>query len=70
MKSQIMRGAGETVTVVRLSANKNGEKIVADDLLCLISPVEGKYEYWKATLDKANREICKGDILKQNDRDR
>ena len=30
-------------------------------------PVEGEYEYWKATLDKANREICKGDILRRND---
>ena len=67
MNSQIMRSAGETVTVVRFSADENEEKIVADDILCLISPVKGEYEYWKATLDKANREISKGDILRRND---
>ena len=67
MNSQIMRSAGETVTVVRFSADENEEKIVADDILCLISPVKGEYEYWKATLDKARREISKGDILRRDD---
>ena len=67
MNSHIMRSAGETVTVVRFSADENEEKIVADDILCLISPVKGEYEYWKATLDKARREISKGDILRRDD---
>ena len=69
MNSQIMESAGETATVVRLSAvaDKNEEKIVADDILCLISPVKGEYEYWKAILAEANRDIRKGDILRRED---
>ena len=39
MNSHIMRSAGEIVTVVHFSADENEEKIVADDILCLISPV-------------------------------
>ena len=68
MTSRLMRSKGETVTVVRLSADGDEESIVAGDILCLISPVDGgQYENWKASLDKANRDICKGDILRRND---
>ena len=68
MTSRLMRSKGETVTVVRLSADGDEESIVAGDILCLISPVDdGQCENWKASLDKANRDICKGDILRRND---
>ena len=68
MTSRLMRSKGETVTVVRLSADGDEESIVAGDILCLISPVEdGQYENWQASLDKANRDIRKGDILRRND---
>ena len=67
MRSSIMRTSGETVTVVRLSADKDGETIVAADIVCLISPVENKHDHWQAILEKANPDILKGDILRRED---
>ena len=67
MRSRIMSDAGETVTVVRLSADKDEETIIASGIVCLVRPVEGQYEYWKASLEKANRDILKGDILRRDD---
>ena len=67
MKSRIMSRSGETVTVVRLSVDKDEETIIASGIVCLIRPVEGQYEYWKASLEKANRDILKGDILRRDD---
>ena len=68
MRSRIMSRSGETVTVVRFSADKDEEMIVAADIVCLIKPVDdGKYENWKASLEKANRDILKGDILRRDD---
>ena len=68
MRSRIMSRSGETVTVVRFSADKDEEMIVAVDIVCLIKPVDdGKYENWKASLEKANRDILKGDILRRDD---
>ena len=66
-RSRIMSRSGETVTVVRLSADKDEETIVAKDIVCLIHSVEGKYEHWKALLEEANRDILKGDILRRED---
>ena len=66
-RSRIMSSSGETVTIVRLSVDTDEETIVAKDIVCLIRSVEGKYEYWKASLEKANRDILKGDILKRED---
>ena len=67
MKSRIMSRSGETVTVVRLSVDKDEETIIASGIVCLIRPVEGQYEYWKASLEKANGDILKGDILRRED---
>ena len=68
MKSRIMSRSGETVTVVRFSADKDEEMIVAADIVCLIESVDdGKYENWKAILEKANQDILKGDILRRKD---
>ena len=67
MRSRLVSSMGETFTVVRLTADKNEETLVASDIVALISPVEGKYEYWKAILEKANRDIRKGDILRRDD---
>ena len=67
MNSRIMRDAGETVTVVRLSADKDEDRIVAKDIVCLIRSVEGKYEHWKALLEEANLDILKGDLLRRED---
>ena len=66
-RSRIMSRSGETVTVVRLSADKDEETIIASGIVCLVRPVEGQYEYWKASLEKANRDILKGDILRRDD---
>ena len=67
MRSRIMSRSGETVTIVRLSADKDEETIIASGIVCLVRPVEGQYEYWKASLEKANRDILKGDILRRDD---
>ena len=67
MRSHIMSRSGETVTIVRLSADTGEETIIASGIVCLIRPVEGQYEYWKASLEKANRDILKGDILRRDD---
>ena len=67
MNSRIMSDASETVTVVRLSADKDEEKIVAADIVCLISSVENKYDHWQAVLAEANPDILTGDILRRED---
>ena len=67
MNSRIMRTSDETVTVVRLSADKDGETIVARDIVCVIAPVENKYDHWQAVLAEANPDILKGDILRRED---
>ena len=64
--SDIIREAGESVTIVRLSADKDEELIIASEIMCLIDPVEGQYDHWKASLEKANGDIRKGDILRRN----
>ena len=66
MFSGIIRCAGESVTVVRLSADKDEEMIIASEIMCLIQPVKGQYEHWKAQLEMANRRIIKGDILRRD----
>lgn len=63
----IMRSSGETVTIMRLLTDENEEMIIANDVVCLISPVKGEYEHWQAVLEEANREVRKGDILKRED---
>ena len=65
MFSAIIMEEGETVTVVRLSEDKHEESIIASEIACVIDPVEGQYEHWKATL--ANSDIRKGDILRRSD---
>ena len=66
MFSDIIEEIGESVTVVRLSADKDEESIIANEIMCVINPVDdGNYENWKATL--ANSDIRKGDILKRGD---
>ena len=66
MPSRLMLSKGETVTVVRLTADGDEESIVAGDILCLISSVDdGQYKNWKASLNGANRDIRKGDILRR-----
>ena len=68
MFSQIIGEIGESVTVVRLSADKDEESIIANEIMCVIEPVDdGKYENWKATLEKAKGDIRKGDILRRGD---
>ena len=53
MFSQIIGEIGESVTVVRLSADKDEESIIANEIMCVIEPVDdGKYENWKASLEK------------------
>ena len=65
MFSDIIEEMGESVTVVRLSADNDEEAIIANEIMCVIRPVDdGKYENWKAELE-ANRDIRKGDILKR-----
>ena len=63
MFSEIIREEGETVTVVRFSEDKDGESIIARGVACVIDPVEGQYDHWKATL--ANSDVHKGDILRR-----
>ena len=63
---RLIRDRGETVTIVRLSDDKGEETIVASDILCLISPVEGQYEHWQATFEVANEDIRKGDLLRRD----
>ena len=68
MFSQIIEEIGESVTVVRLSADKDEESIIANEIMCVIEPVDdGKYENWKATLEKTKDDIRKGDILRLGD---
>ena len=66
MRSRIIRDRGETVTIIRLSDDKSEETIVAGDILCLISPVQGQYEHWQAVFEVANIDIRKGDILRRD----
>ena len=67
MLSEIIRQAGEIVTVVRLSTDNGEESSVAKDIMCRIKPVDGKYENWQADLAEANSDIQKGDILRRKD---
>ena len=67
MFSEIIRDTGESVTVVRLSADQDEEKIIASEIMCLIYPVEGQNDHWKAHPEEVNRDILKGDILRRND---
>ena len=68
MFSQIIEELGESVTVVRLSADKEKKSIIASEIMCVIDPVDDdKYENWKATLEKAESDIRKGDILRRGD---
>ena len=67
MLSEMIREAGESVTIVRLSADKDEEMIIASEIMCLIDPAEGQYDHWKASLKKENSDIRKGDILKRDD---
>ena len=66
MNFQIPSGMGETVTVVRPSPDRTRE-IIASDVLCLISPVKERHEYWQAILNEPNKDIRKGDILERDD---
>lgn len=67
MFSQIIEEIGEIVTVVRPSADGGEESIIATEIMCVIQPTDdGKYENWKAELE-ANRDICKGNILRRED---
>lgn len=66
MFSEIIREAGESVTIVRLSADKDEELIIASEIMCLIDAVDGQYDHWRANLKKANSDIRKGDILRRN----
>lgn len=51
MFSEIIEEIGESVTVVRLSADKDEESIIASEIMCVIDPVDdGKYENWRANL--------------------
>ena len=65
MFSEIIREEGEIVTVVRFSEDKDGESIIARGVACVIDPVEGQYDHWKATL--ANSDVRDGDILRRKD---
>ena len=67
MVSQFIRENGESVTIVRLSADKDEEMIIASEIMCLIDPVKGQYDHWKASLKKENSDIRKGDILRRDD---
>ena len=64
MFSEIIREEGEIVTVVRLSADKDEESIIANEIACVIDPVEGQHEHWLATL--ANTDVREGDILRRD----
>ena len=67
MFADIIEELGESVTVVRLAADKDEESIIASKIMCVLQPVDdGKYENWKAELE-ANRDIRKGDILRRED---
>ena len=67
MFADIIEEIGESVTVVRLSVDKDKESIIASDFMCVIDSVDdGKYENWKANLE-GNRNIRKGDILRRDD---
>ena len=63
MFSEIIREEGEIVTVFRPSADKNEESIIANEIACVIDPVEGQHEHWLATL--ANSDVRDGDILRR-----
>ena len=65
--SEIFRKAGETVTVMRPSVDKDEELIIANEIVCLIDSVDGQHDLWKASLEQGNRDIRKGDILRQDD---
>ena len=67
MFSDIIEEIGESVTVVRLSADKNEESIIANEIACVIDRVEGQHDLWKASLGQGNRDIRKGDILRRDD---
>ena len=55
--SDIFMEAGETVTVMRPSVDKNEELIIANGIVCLINSVDGQYDHWKASLEQGNRDI-------------
>ena len=40
MFSEIIEEIGESVTVVRLSADKDEESIIASEIMCVIDPVD------------------------------
>ena len=65
--SDIFREAGETVTVMRPAVDKDEELIIANGIVCLIGSVDGQHDLWKASLEQGNRDIRKGDILRQDD---
>ena len=65
--SEVYRKAGETVTVMRPSVDKDEELIIANEIVCLIDSVDGQHDLWKASLEQGNRDIRKGDILRWDD---
>ena len=65
--SEVYRKAGETVTVMRPSVDKDEELIIANEIVCLIDSVDGQHDLWKASLEQGNRDIRKGDILRRDD---
>ena len=42
--SEVYRKAGETVTVMRPSVDKDKELIIANEIVCLIDSVDGQHE--------------------------
>ena len=67
MFSDIIEEIGESVTVVRLSADTDDESIIANEIACVIDPVEGQHDLWQSSLGQGNRDIRKGDILRRDD---
>ena len=65
--SEFFREMSETVIVMRPSVDEDEESIIANEIVCLIDSVDGQYDHWKASLEKANRAIRKGDILRRED---
>ena len=66
MLDEMFSDSVEHVQMFRISADKV-ETIIASEVVCIIDPVQGEYESWKAYLQEEIKNISKGDILRRDD---
>ena len=66
MLDEVFPDSVEKVQIARISADKE-EIIIASEVVCMIDPVEGEYDSWKASFQEEHKNISKDDILRRTD---